>query len=189
MIDRVNRAVLLLLGLSLCAAGGVVIAAQQRALRLLPPSALYESLRSSIAGRPALWWTVIIAAAVLLAVLGLIYAFRQLVVGGHRLDAVLLGRSDRGVTRLEPSAVSRALAADLRSMDDVMGSRVRLRTLLPQPSLAVRLDVDEDADVGQVRAHAVEAFQRLSRTLGVDGLDVDLQLRLRSDIAPPTRVE
>jgi hypothetical protein len=126
---------------------------------------------------------------VLLAILGLIYAFSQLAGGSSRLDAVLLKRGELGATRLEPSAVNKALAADLRRMEDVMGSRVSMRAFLPQPWFAVRLDVDQHADVDQVHARAEEAFQRLSHVLGVDGIDVDLRVRLRADRAPTARVE
>ncbi len=190
MIDRVNRVILLLLGLVLCAAGGVAIAARQRALRLMQPSAIYQNLQASVASRPPLWWAVIIAVAALVAILGLVYAFRQLPVAGSRLGTILLKRQDRGATRLEPSAVTKAVAADFNRIEDVTGSRVRMRSFRPQPSFAVRLDVDQGADVDKVRSSADQAFQRLSHTLGVDGVDVDLRLRLRPEQTPPTpRVE
>ncbi|MGH8931780.1 MAG: hypothetical protein ACRDZO_14435 [Egibacteraceae bacterium] len=193
MIDRVNRVMLLLFGLALCAAGVVAIAARQRALRLMQPSAIYRNMQVSVASRPALWWTVVIAVAVLLALLGLVYALRQLPVAGTRLGTILLRRHDLGATRLEPSAVSKVVAADFSRMDDVTGSRVRMRGFQPQPSFAVRLDVDQHADMDQVRAHADEALQRVSHTLGVDGVDADLRLRLRSEQhtspAPAPRAE
>jgi hypothetical protein len=188
MIDRVNRGVLLLLGLALCAAGGAAIAARQRALPLMEPSALYRIVESSIAARPGMWGAATIAVAALVALLGLIYAWRQLAVGGHRAGAILLERTDLGTTRLEPSAVSNAVAADLRRLRDVTGSRVQLRAFLPQPSLAVRLDLDQEANVDHVRAAADEAFQRLCRTLDVGGVDVDMRVRLDTP-TPPARVE
>ena len=180
MIDQANRIVLLLLGLVLCVVGVLGILLSQGALPVLEPSAIYESLKRTIAVQPAVWWVVIVLAGLLIAILGLYYAVRQVAVRpGHRLDRILLRRHDLGTTRLEPAAVNKAVTRDLDRMDDVSGSRVRLRSYLPQPSLGVRLDVDERANVTEVRARADEAFERVRRTLGTDDVDVDLQLRLR----------
>lgn len=180
MIDGINRTVLLLLGLVLIAAGAAGIAIDQGVLPVPDPSAFYRAVAASVAASPVLWWTLIIVAAVLVTILGLVYALRQLVVQtGPRLGTILLNRHPRGVTRLAPSAVSAAVARDLGRLEGVQGSRVQLTSFRPQPHLRVRLDVDDRADLERVHARADEAFRRLCRTLGVDGVDVDLYVRLR----------
>jgi len=192
MIDRVNRVVLLLLGLALCAAGAVAITGRQRALRLSQPAAVYHNLESSVAARPSLWLAVVIVVAALLGLLGLVYALRQIPTGRTHVGTILLRRHDRGTTRLESSAVSKVAAADFGRIEDVTTSRVQMRSFRPQPSFAVRLDVGQRVDVDHVRSRADEALRRLRHTLGVEGLDVDLRLRLRPEHAPPvsrSRVE
>jgi hypothetical protein len=180
MFDQVNRTVLLVLGVVLCVAGVLGILANQGRVALLEPFEVYRQLEVAITAQPALWWAVIVVVGLLIAVLGGWYALRQVAVrAGRRLDTIVLRRDDLGVTRVEPSAASRAVTRDLDRVDHVSGARVRMRRYQPTPSLVVRLDLADQADLGQVRAGADEAFERLRRTLGADALDADVLVRLR----------
>jgi hypothetical protein len=179
-IDRANRILFTVIGILLIVAGVCGILLAQGLLPVLEPFQIYARMEEDLITEPAVWWAVIILIGVLVAMLGLWYAVRQVAVrGGRRLDTMLLKRGELGATRLEPDAVGKAVTRDLDRMDGVTGSRVRMRTYLPEPSLAVRLDVSDDADIQLIRSRVDEALERLRRTLGTETVASDVTVRLR----------
>jgi hypothetical protein len=182
-LEALNRGLFIILGLVLVAAGVVGLLAASGVLRLLEPSTIYASLADTILGRPFLWWTVLVVAALLLVLLGLWLVRGELSrprVGG--LHDVVLQEGRRGSTTVGAVAVADAAAHDLARLPGVLDSDVRLATFGRRPRLEARLDVPADADLDAIRQAAEGPYTRLRTMLGVE--DIDAHVRLR-----PTRVE
>lgn len=171
MSDTGNRVVLGLLGLLLLAAGVIGLLAGAGLAPLLEPSRIYAELLSGFQARADLWWPVSVAAAVVVALLGLVWALRQLVVrrpGGSVGDVVVRSADDRGRTSVAASSLASVAAMDLRRVPGVLDSTARLVNHPHRPDLRARLDVRPDADLGEVRRGADEVAGRLEAVLGVD---------------------
>ncbi|MBW3602143.1 MAG: hypothetical protein KY434_05520 [Actinobacteria bacterium] len=180
MSDAANRLLLALLGLLLIAAGVVGLLAGAGLAPLLEPSEIYAELLSGFQARADLWWPVSVAAAVVVALLGLAWALRQLVVrrsGGGVADVVVGPAGDRGRTRVTATSLASAAAADLRRVPGVVDSTVRLVNDPHRPDLRVRLDVRPDADLDKVRRGADEVAERLEAVLGVETLATHVLVR------------
>ncbi|MDQ3451997.1 MAG: hypothetical protein M3493_04740, partial [Actinomycetota bacterium] len=113
MIDRVDRFVLCVLALLLIAIGVVGLLAATGVLTVSDPSTLYSSLTQTTV-TVTWWWIAAIALGVVLALLGLVLALRQLTrPGGPPLETVVIDRAKRGSTTVKARAVARAVEQDL----------------------------------------------------------------------------
>ncbi|MDP8978248.1 MAG: alkaline shock response membrane anchor protein AmaP [Actinomycetota bacterium] len=179
MSDTANRLLLGLLGLVLIAAGVIGLLAGAGLVPLLEPAEIYEELVSGFQERAYLWWPVSVAAAVVIALLGLMWALRQLIVRrpGGSLGDVVVSADDRGRTSVSAKSLASAAAADLRRVPGVVDSTVRLVNDPHRPDLRARLDVRPDADLDKVRRGADEVAERLEAVLGVDTLTSHVLLR------------
>ncbi|CAN5150575.1 hypothetical protein BH20ACT9_BH20ACT9_16370 [soil metagenome] len=180
MSDTANRVVLGLLGLLLLAAGVVGLLAGAGLAPLLEPSQIYAELLSGFQARADLWWPVSVAAAVVVALLGLVWALRQLVVrrtGGSVGDLVVGSADDRGRTSVPATSLASVAAMDLRRVPGVLDSTARLVNDPHRPDLRARLDVRPDADLSEVRRGADEVAGRLETVLGVDRLPTHVLVR------------
>lgn len=188
MIDRINRAVLLLLGVLLVAAGGVALAAAQGRLALAQPATLFDRIRTAVQQRPELWWPVIIGAAVIVVVLALVWAARQVVVRrpGDALSTITLQDGERGRTTVDAVSIARIAAADLARLPQVTGSDARLVGDGDGRQLRTRVDVVTDADVAGVTTAADAVYARVADAMGVATLPA--HTRIRPTGGPPARV-
>lgn len=179
MTDRFNRLVLGALGVIVAVVAAIGLLARDEAIDLRQPRALYRDAAREAAAERNLWGGVAIAGALLLAALGLLWAWRQIRSprDGVRLSTVELARTPRGATTLAPVAAARALADDIESLPGVVGSRVRLMRWEPRPALIAWMDLQADADPLTVRAAAEEPLDRLCQALAVDGVVADFRLR------------
>jgi hypothetical protein len=183
-----NRMILALIGALLIAAGTMGLLAFTGVVSPQEPSSVYERLTTAVQERPILWWSVIIAGLVLVVVLALWWALRQLIVRrpGGALRTLDLDTSARGRTTVEATAVAGAAAADLRRLPQVTASNARVIPHGRKWSVRTRLDVVADADVPAVREATGEVYGRVAEALGVTDLPTHTRLRPRGD-APRVR--
>lgn len=179
MIDRVNRAALAVIAMLLITAGLVGLLAAGEVLRLAEPSQLYGE---SVAALSAWPWSPPVAAVggLLLAVVGLWWAARQLsaTAPSSRERRLRLEAATGGSTDLRTSAVGRAVAADLETLDGVASARAALHGERPKAAmLHVSMAVDQRLDPADVPRRAEAAFQRAAGVLGLPDLPVRLHIR------------
>ena len=179
MVDGVNRFVLAFVGLVAAVASGLGLLLAEGTLEWDQPSEIYERLADDAVANEAVWGGVAIAGGVLLALLGLAWAWRQLVgrSDGTGLGTTALVRTPKGRTTVEPVALARAVAADLATVPGVTNSRVRLLDLSPQPHLVAVLSLEDDAQMAAVREAAEAPFDRLCRALESPNLSADIRFR------------
>ena len=186
MIDRVDRFVLCVLALLLIAIGVVGLLAATGVLTVSDPSTLYSSLTQTTV-TVTWWWIAAIALGVVLALLGLVLALRQLTrPGGPPLETVVIDRAKRGSTTVKARAVARAVEQDLARLPGVVGSRVQLLTDGTPVRLRAALDLRSDADINEIRSRAAQPLERATDSLGFDRVPTELWLRHTAQ--PPPRV-
>lgn len=181
-----DRSLAVLIGLLLLAAATLVallsygVFGTQRSGRPLLDPVLVDTLRA----QPLLSRIVAIAAAVLLVVLGLIWAARSLR-PERRPDIVVEGGPD---TRIVVSSVAAAdaVANQAGALPGVGRAKARLVGTENAPALRVTLWLTEDADVRQVLERLDSEVVATARTsLGLSALPVAVRLDLDSAAAPP----
>ena len=188
-MDATNRTVLSLLGLLLVAAGVAAVLVMTGVLAAAQPGDWYTRVADGITSQPWLWWTIILAALVLLAVLALVWASRQLVVRrpGGALDRIPLDRGPRGTTRVEAAALARAVRRDLRRIPGVSDVTTRIVGSADAPRVRATLDTLVLGDLSAVRTQAEEANARARQALGLDDLPMHLRLRPVADSSSRVR--
>jgi hypothetical protein len=177
--DRLNSAVLTLLGVALVAAGAYGLARGYGAFgdaRAHDP-VLTDDVRAFVARNAGWFWPVAAMAAVLVAWLGLRWLLAQITSPGV---ARLPVRADGpGHTELVASGATAALAADIEGYPGVRGARARMVADHPAPEVAVTVDVADDADVVALRRRVEEhAVPRFRSALELSDLRTNLHLRL-----------
>lgn len=182
MTRRPNRIILLVIAVLLLAGAAVALLAAAGLLALPAPADLYQQVEASAAAYPAAWAAGGIILGLLAIWLGAWLVRRQLRIRpGHRLSTVALERGERGRTTFQAAPVSNAVAADLRRVRGVEGSRVRLVTFGSRPRLFVDLTIDRDAPVRDVLDRAEPVHERLRQHLGVERVHVSTTVRPSSD--------
>mgnify|MGYP001164665912 CR=1 FL=1 len=178
MIDHVNRAALLIIGVLLAAAGSLGLAAGEGEIDGLDaPAALYEDARREAVADSNLWFAVTVGVAAVVLVLALFWMVRQFTSRpGAHLSTVVVAAGRRGRTTLEPAPLARAIAGDLETIDGVRRAKVRIESLGEVPSVRARLEVDGHVDPDDLLARAEPALQRAARS--VDAATVDARLRI-----------
>jgi hypothetical protein len=178
VLDRVNRIALGVIGALMLAAGITGILAANGSITLDPPGTIYRRLARNVVDNPTVWQWAVIGVGALLAIACLLWVWRQVRPRDDgRIGTTVVARTGRGKTSLEPVAVARAAAKDLRLVPGVTGAKVRMVSLDARPQVVASLSILDDADPDAVRAAAEAPFARLCTALQVDGIDVDLRLR------------
>lgn len=189
MIDRTNRVVLLLLGVLLVAAGAVALAASQDAVALDQPASVFDRVSMAVQQRPALWWSVILAATGLIMALALLWAVRQVVVRrpGDPLSTITLEDGDRGRTTVDAASIARIAAADLARLPQVTASDARLVGDGAGRQLRTRVDVLTGADVRALQSGAARVYARVADAMGADSLSTHTRISPVGGRAPRVR--
>lgn len=186
---RLNRTLLLLVGLLLLVAGvaGLLVglAPVRQVLPGLDPAA--PLLPANL--DPPGWvpW-VTIAAAVVVGLL----ALRWLLAQARRrprtrtwtLPSAAVDGRDAGVTRMHSGHAADALAADIEGYDGVRRAAAALVGDRTRPQVHLEVTADAGADLVALRTRIVEhALPRMRAASGIDGDRTDLVLRLAADDA------
>jgi hypothetical protein len=184
VLNRVNRIALGVIGALMLAAGVVGILAGNGTLTIDPPGTLYRRVSRNVVDHPDIWQWAVIGVGTLLAIACLLWVWRQ-VRPRHegRISTTVVARTGRGKTSIEPVAVARAAAKDLRLVPGVTGAKVRMVSIDTRPQIVASLSILDDADPDAIRAAAEAPFTRLCTALEVDGLDVDLRLRPTDEVS------
>lgn len=185
MIDGLNRFLLTLLSALFIAAGVIGIGAATDLFNLQEFPSLYADAKST-ASDPVVFW-IIVAVLILLAILALLWALRQLFVArpGGALSTVTLDKTEHGETNVEATAIAGAAAADLRRLPGVKDASARLVDDGTGWLLRGKLDIPAGGDLRTVRAEAREVYARVADALGSQGLKTHTELR---PIGDPPRV-
>lgn len=176
---RVDRTVVALLGLLLLAGGvlGLVRSAGGFG-RAAADAALVTDGQVSLAERYSPWtWVALAVAGALVALLALRWLMAQLRTDGLRtLD--LEPDDAHGTTTLQSSAVSTAVREEVEGYRGVSGASASLHDDPHHPRLELRVDVDDRADLVEVRRRVEqEAVAHVRQALELDTLSTRLVLR------------
>lgn len=183
MTDRVNRILLLLVGLALVAASvwGLLTAFDVLPTWLPPmepPASWYDSIAGAIRDEPLLWGAVTAVAILVLAVLAARWAIQQVRPNPRaRLSTTTVADGEMGRTTVEPVALARAAAHDLGNRPGILRADARLASL----GDVVRVELDAVLAEGMDRRRADAAVSRVLERLGhaVGSEDVRADVRLR----------
>lgn len=190
MIDSLNRAVFWLLGALLVAGGLTGLAASGRTgLDIDPgldePRRVYARATRTVADEPGLWLGLAIAVSVVVIVVCLVWLRRQFRrQGGSGISTQQLERSKIGRTEIDPAPVARTVAADLKLLDGIHASSVRLTEVAPVTEVIARVDLVRGTDVADTRRQIDVVLERLRSSLGSERIDADIRIHLASADSP-----
>lgn len=175
---RLDRSVLVLLGLLLTAAGvlalllgGGVFGSDLRS------QAVLDNATGRFFGDNGAWlWPVIAVVGLLIGLLALRWLVAQLTPTAAG-DLQLERPSPHGRTELAPSAVTSAVTRELKGYRGVTGASARLVGDESDPTLRLRVQLDARADVAALRARIEgEAVEHARQALDEPALPVTLDL-------------
>jgi hypothetical protein len=186
MIDRRNRAVMILLGLVLLGGGVLVL--------LLGTGAFgrHRSDLSILDGAVLRRWdhygaasyAVVGAAAFVVCIVGLFLAAREWKRNGGRERTggitFLTKLGERGQTTLRTPSLSHTLENDLMRLPDVRGARVGLFGESPAVELRSVLDVTDHVDLKSLPRRFDEALARFEQTVGYRPQPIQVTVRFRA---------
>jgi hypothetical protein len=179
-VDRLNRFVLILLGVLLLAAGAYGLArgfgafGQDRADDLT----LAQGIADFAARNTEWFWPAVAIAALVVAYLGLRWFGAQIPAPETVRQIDLTKDSTRGTTRVRAAGVARALAADVDRHEGVSSARARFVLRDGHADLDVVAEIFDDADLEEVRRHIEgRALRRFRRTLEPEDMKVHLLIR------------
>lgn len=142
-----NRFILFLIGIVLLAAGAAVVSA---ALGLLTQWEQAPQPGDSLGSADALpaWLPAgVLAASVLLVLLGLWWIVTAVPRSERAGDLQLHRDGSDGVTRLSSSVLQRAIADSAEKLPGVVAATVRLEGTASAPGLLIKIEVDERSDI------------------------------------------
>lgn len=184
---QANRTGLILLGVVLLGVGGVGLA---RGAGLFgdETTQVFSSDVRSFADDNAWFWPVIAAAAVVLALLGLLWLIAQ--IRTHRVPELAMEPDpDGGRTRLSAKAVTGALQNEIEDYPGVRRVRARLLGSSRNPELRLNVTYGQRADPAELRRRIQdEGVPRLCAALERDSVPTVVRLRLVPKEEPTTVV-
>ncbi|GAA1387922.1 hypothetical protein GCM10009613_24500 [Pseudonocardia kongjuensis] len=181
---RLNRSLLLLIGLVLLVAGAAGLAFGTGSLRALLPGLdpSVPLLPAALDPPPWVPW-VTLGAAVVVGLLALRWllaqARRRPRTSDWTLPAAQVAGRDAGITRLHSDHAAAALAADVESYDGVQRAAAVLVGDRARPEVHLDVTAETGADLAALRDLIDDhALPRLRAALGADGGRTELVLRL-----------
>ncbi|WP_280378930.1 alkaline shock response membrane anchor protein AmaP [Nocardia wallacei] len=173
---RLNRTLLLLIGLVLVAAGAYAIVAWLGHLSWADPDA---TLVPGTAAPPR-WVLILVAVGAVLIGLA---ALRWLAAQATRLPRRTLWRigatRDAGTTVLDSGVAAAPVVTDVESYPQVRSAAARLSGPADAPELHLVVTAEPDTDLAALRKHILgHAVARLREALEVEFVPVTLELRL-----------
>lgn|GEM_PF-4296824 len=179
-----NRILLVLIGLLLLAAGGVVLAEHWRVLSTDGTAVVLAAVRAVAWDSPAVPWVMTVAAG-LLGVLAVLWLLHQL--PRRRPTQVLWLNSDdagAGRTTSHTGSLNSALEARLSTIPGVVGSTVLVTERPGGVDLAIEMTAEAGAELDELRAEICgpvvdELTGAVERPVGRLSLRVDLAAESR----------
>jgi hypothetical protein len=175
--DRTNRVILLVLGLVMMVVGLAAALTSFGALRSgWADRTLVDNPVSRYAGDNGRWlWAVVGVVALVVLVLALRWLF-LILFRTDRVRDLSLHTGGRDRVTLASSALAEAVSAEIQGYRGVRAARAWLVGSTEQPTLAIRVDTDLDADLAAVRdrierdavAHARQALDRSNLSVRLD---------------------
>lgn len=193
MTDRVNRVLLLLIGLALVAASlwGLLTAFDTLPPWLPPmepPASWYASVAQATADDPLLWGSVVAAAIVVLIVAAVRWALQQVRPGPRpRVSTTTLTDGDVGRTTVEPAALARAVARDLGNRRGILRADARLASLGNVVRVELEAVLAEGMDRGDADAAVSRVLERLGQAVDRDDIRADIRLRYTDRVGARVR--
>lgn len=177
--DRLNRTLLILLGLLLLA-GGVVSLVRSFGgfgTRYARDSMITRAEGRFVDRNGAWVWTVVAVVAVVIALLALRWLLAQL--RSDRVGHLDLEPDDRlGATTLQSSAITTAVCEEIESYRGVASAKARLLHSAEQPDLVLEVKLDERADIAATRTRIEqEAIAHARQSLDEPDLRAELLLK------------
>lgn len=180
-IDRLNRAVLLVLGMAVLVLGvyGLMRGYGAFGDEAARQPILLEPVRALVDRYFGWFWLAGLLVALLVAYLGLLWLGAQLrpvpSVGEIRLER----ERSKGVAHVKSSAAEAALASDIESYPRVRSARAQFRSDGEAPEIEVRVELEDDADIPatqeQIEQHALA---RLRGALEVENIVARVRLEM-----------
>ncbi|MGF7235398.1 MAG: alkaline shock response membrane anchor protein AmaP [Frankia sp.] len=183
--DRLNRVLLLLLGLLMLAAGiGGLLAGTGVFGSQLEHRSLYDSEAGRYVGRNGTWlWLAAAALSVLLALLAVGW-LRALAASPRTRSMRIPSDLDHGETAVEAAALTSALTKELRSYREVRDARARLLGDERTPRLRLDVTLESRAQLSAVRARVeTEALAHLRNAVAPVQLPTSVEFDLTTKVA------
>lgn len=180
-LDRVNRAVVSLLGILLLALGvyGLVRGAGALGDRQAEDPLLTRGLRDLVADTEPWFWAVVAGLALLVALAAARWLQEQLTPSPSLSSLAVATGAGPGTSTLDTSAVSTAVTRDVETDPDVSSARVRVVPSGDVIGLDVRASVADHGDVHAVRRRIeTEVLERARTALGRPDLAATIRIRL-----------
>ncbi|QIZ38639.1 alkaline shock response membrane anchor protein AmaP [Saccharopolyspora sp. ASAGF58] len=173
---RLNRILLVLVGVVLLAGGVCILASALGAMPLLAPEAPVVSTVPPLAG----WvpWVVAVV-AVIVGLLCLRWLLAQTLRRAKTGTWQLSQNPRKGQTRLDTDTAAAPLVEEIETYPGIHRARARLAGTRAHPVLHLAVVTEDRADIRQVR-HRIdaEAIPRMRQALELEHLASDLLLRL-----------
>ncbi len=178
-LENLNRGVLSFLGLLLLAAAvlGLLLSFDAFGSENAAESVIPADLTSWFARNEWIWW-VIVAALILVAILCLLWLRAQF--STSKVSRLDLERDDRhGRTVLDSKAIVGAVQDEVQSFPGVKRASARLQDVGRGPVMQLSVDLDERADVADVRDRIeTQTVPNVRHSLESDYLSCDVRLRV-----------
>lgn len=186
-VDRVNRVLITVFGLIFVAAGalGLLVGAGVFGEAAAHTGLISRQMHDYAERNSSWYWVVIGSSAAAVALLAMWWLYSQ--ASSSRVPSVQLAQDDTdGFTRLQATALTSAVEADISRYPGVESSTVSLRDWPAAPVLRVGVSLLASADIREVRTHIeTHAAVRARQATGWDRLPVHIRLRL--DVAPSSK--
>jgi hypothetical protein len=184
-IDRINRVLLIVLGLVFLGAGvaGLLVATGVFGQTAAHTSLVTEGMRDYAHDNDSWYWGTWAGGAFLLAALALLWLLAQS--GSSKVSSLQLeiDRS-RGSTRLQSTALTNALEDDVTAYHGVNDATARILGSAHEPLLRLDVSLDESADIGSIRERLeTQAIPRVRQAASVLDLPVWLRLEIATTAA------
>ena len=175
-VDQTNRVLFGVLGLLLLAAGIFGLLVRGGAFTVDEPSALYDRAIDNLRDLRGLKIGLLLL-GLLLILLGLRYARRQIGKPAAHLHELTLEQDKIGRTTIDADTVSRALTTDLEHLPAIQSASAKVVSAGPTPRVLVRVSVDEDADLPAVRSSMEGAYGRVCQVLGIPAVQTEVHVK------------
>lgn len=184
-IDRINRILLIVLGLIFLGAGvaGLLVATGVFGQTAAHTSLVTGGMRDYAHHNDSWYWGAWAGGAFLVAALALIWLLAQS--GSSKVSSMQL-EIDRshGSTRLQTAALTNALEDDVTAYHGVNDATARILGSPDDPLLRLDVALDQSADIGSIRERLeTQAIPRVRQAASV--LDLPVWLRLEIATAAP----